>query len=296
MLHGGPKPSWAGIVAAILAFAGCTNQPPPPPPLVAHPHYMLGAPYLADGHWYYPAENYALDDTGIATVGVPAVGLTADGEVADPSALTAAMPLIQLPAIVDVTNLENGRQIKVRVNDRGPADPARIIALSPRSAQLLLINGPTRVRVQVDTRLSRALTEQIGGGPRLAIATAAPTAVTAEPLGPPGSDAGPAVTLGPVSGVSASAAVPERLPEVIRMVGAYPGALYLRAGSFGRFNYANVLAARLSGLGGTVLRSREGKQEVYAVRAGPFATIPQADAALRQALGQGIVDARITVE
>jgi rare lipoprotein A len=263
---------------------------------VAHPHYFLGAPYLADGHWYYPSEAYALDATGIATVAQSSGGLTADGELADPSALTAAMPTIQLPAIVDVTNLENGRQIQVRVNDRGPGDPARLIALSPRAAQLLLVTGPTRVRVQVDTRSSHALTEQIGGGPKLAIATAAPTAVMAQPLGPPGSDAGPAVKLGPVSGASATAAVPDRLPEVIRMVGADPGALYLRAGSFGRFNYANVLAARLSGLGGTVLRSREGRQEVYEVRAGPFASIPQADAALRQAMSAGIVDAHITVE
>jgi rare lipoprotein A len=79
-------------------------------------------------------------------------------------------------------------------------------------------------------------------------------------------------------------------------VGAFPGALYLRAGSFGRFNYANVLAARLSDLGGAVLRSRDGRQEVYEVRAGPFATVAQADAALHLALSRDIVDAHITVE
>ena len=52
----------------------------------------------------------------------------------------------------------------------------------------------------------------------------------------------------------------------------------------------------LAGLGGDVLRSREGRQQVFAVRAGPFATVAEADAALRRALGAGVVDARITVE
>jgi rare lipoprotein A len=291
------KPSWGGIFAAILAFAGCTQKPPPPPPPQAHPHYVLGLPYQADGHWYYPAQSFDLDETGIATVGAPRAGaLTADGELADPTALTAAMQTIQLPAVVDVTNLENGRQISVRVNDRGPADPARIIALSPRAAQLLLITGPARVRVQVDTRRSHTLAEQSPGSPRLAIATAAPSTVTAEPLGPPGAPAGPATLVGPATSRESGGTVPDRLPEAIRLYPVEPGALYLRAGTFGRFNYANVLAARLSGLGGTVLRSREGRQEVYEVRAGPFATIAQADAALHAALARGVVDARITIE
>ena len=59
---------------------------------------------------------------------------------------------------------------------------------------------------------------------------------------------------------------------------------------------SNRLAARLGGLGGTVLRIREGRDETYAVRAGPFSTIAQADAALRRALGANVTDARITVE
>jgi rare lipoprotein A len=296
VITGAIRPSWGGIFAAILAFAGCTQPPPPPPPLQAHPHYILGAPYQAAGHWYYPAESYTLDQTGIAMVAPASTGLTADGELADATALTAAMQTIQLPAIAEVTNLENGRQIDVRVNDRGPADPARLIALSPRAALLLQITGPARVRVRLDTQLSHALTEQIGGGPKLAIATAAPSTVTAQPLGPPGSNGGPTELVGPTATQTTVTTVPARMPESIRQGWAEPGALYLRAGKFGRFNYANVLAARLSGLGGTVLRSREGRQEVYEVRAGPFATIAQADSALRDALARGVVDARISVE
>ncbi len=59
--------------------AACTASRARPP--VAAPHYVLGDAYQADGHWYYPAENYALDSTGIAAVPPGRPGLTADGEV-----------------------------------------------------------------------------------------------------------------------------------------------------------------------------------------------------------------------
>ena len=88
----------------------------------------------------------------------------------------------------------------------------------------------------------------------------------------------------------------DRLPEQVRITYADPGMLYLRCGSFGRATYANEIAAQLSGLGADVLRSHDGRQTVYAVRAGPFATIAQADRALAEALRDGVIDARITIE
>jgi rare lipoprotein A len=254
------KFSAAAILGSILAFAGCVPaRKPPPPALMAHPHYELANPYEADAHWYYPAENFAFDSTGLASVLPDGSRLTADGEIFDGTALTAAMQTVQLPAVATVTNLENGRQIQVRVNDRGPADPGRLIALSPRAAQFLLVaNGVARVRVHMDTAMSHRLVDQIGG-PKLDIKTAPNSAVTTQALPP-------------------------------------PGQWWLRAGQFVRFDYANRLAAKLAGLGGDVLRSREGRQQTFAVRAGPFDTVAQADAALRRALGAGVVDARITVE
>ncbi len=289
----------AGLFALILSFAGCMHKPPPPPRLTASPHYQLGNPYPADGHWYYPAENYALDVTGIAATAPASAGLTADGEIADPGTLTAAMQTIQLPAIAAVTNLSNGRQILLRVNDRGPADPARLIALSPRAALLLAVPAAgAPVRVQIDTVLSHRLIDQLGGGPQAAIAAAPKSAVTAEALPPPGSrapggaalnvDAGHAVAQGPT--------VPDRMPEIIRAGPIYGGEYWLHAGEFGRFEYANRLAARLGGLGGDVVRSRLGRQEVYAVLAGPFRSIAEADAALKRALAAGIPDAAIRYE
>jgi rare lipoprotein A len=294
------KSALSGVFAAILAFAGCTRQTPPPV-LHASPHYVLGAPYQAAGHWYYPEEAYALDATGIAMV-LPDGGqrLTADGELYDATALTAAMQTIQLPAIVTVTNLENGRQVDVRVNDRGPPDPARLIALSPRAALFLQIppGGAARVRIQANTLLSHRLVDQLGGGPKVAVQLAPLPRVTAQSLPPPGAggQVGQEVAVDAAHTDAVGPFVPDRMPEQIRRTYADPGQLYLRAGNFGQFNYANELAARLGGLGGDVVRSREGRQEVYSVRAGPFRTIPEADAALREALRAGAVDAHITVE
>jgi len=288
------------ISSLVLFVQGCVKQPPPPPPgPVASPHYVLGAPYQAGGMWYYPAESYNMDRTGIAAVQTDQTGLTADGELRDPGALTAAMQTIQLPAIVEVTNLENGRQIDVRVNDRGPASPGRIIALSQRAALLLQIppGGAARVHVQVDEVLSHRVVDQLGGGPKLKIETAPSALITAEALPPPGGGrAGPARTIGAVTAEAAAPRVPDRLPENLRATYSDPGMLYLRCGSFSRATYAKEVAAELSGLGADVLRSRDGRETVYTVRAGPYATIPQADRALAEALRDGVIDARITIE
>ena len=289
----------AALWAATLVMAsGCGHRRPAPRALVPARHYVLGDAYQAGGFWFYPTEDYGLDITGIAAVQGGQPGLTADGELRDAGALTAAMQTIQLPAIVDVTNMENGRQVAVRVNDRGPASPGRIIAVSPRAAALLAMSadGAARVRVQIDGVLSRRLVEQLGGGPKLRIETAPRAAITAQALPASFGPAGAPTTIGGAAPDTAGPLVPDRLPERVTATYADPGTLYLRCGVFGRFTYANQTAARLSGLGADVVRSREGRQTSYAVRAGPFATVAQADAALAQALRAGVIDARITVE
>ena len=76
--------------------------------------------------------------------------LTANGEVYDMGALSAAHPTLPLPSYVQVTNLQNGRHIIVRVNDRGPYARGRIIDLSREAARVLGFErqGTTRVRVR----------------------------------------------------------------------------------------------------------------------------------------------------
>jgi rare lipoprotein A len=210
------------------------------------------------------------------------------------------MQTIQLPAIVTVTNLETGRQVDVRVNDRGPADPARLIALSPRAALFLKIppGGAARVQVRADTARSHRVVDQLGNGPKLAVQSAPLAGVLAQSLPPPGAAAipGQAVAIDAPHAELAGPLVPDRLPEKIAQTYPHPGELFLRAGTFSRFNYANQLAAKLAGLGGDVIRSREGRTTIYSVRAGPFRSIAEADTALHQAFSDGAIDAHITVE
>jgi rare lipoprotein A len=123
--------------------------------------YKVGAPYQVSGVWYYPSVDYDYDREGIASWYGPGFHgrYTANGEVYDQNDVTAAHPTLPLPSMVRVTNLENGRSLAVRVNDRGPFVDGRIIDLSRRSAQLLGIEraGVAHVRVQVMEPESRQL-------------------------------------------------------------------------------------------------------------------------------------------
>src|SRR5246127_144787 len=108
-----------GAVALLLAACSGANRGP-----VSAPHalYKVGNPYQIDGVWYYPAEDWSYDETGIASwYGEAFHGKdTANGETFDLNAITAAHRTLPLPTIVEVTNLDNGRSLQVRVNDRGP--------------------------------------------------------------------------------------------------------------------------------------------------------------------------------
>lgn len=114
--------------------------------------YQVGKPYTIKGITYYPRVDPSLNETGIASWYGPNFHgrLTANGEIYDQYALTAAHPTMPLPSYARVTNLENGRAITVRVNDRGPFAPGRVIDLSARAAQMLGYDrkGLAKVRVQ----------------------------------------------------------------------------------------------------------------------------------------------------
>jgi len=302
-LPGSRRPLAAAIGAA-LALPGCQRRSPAPqPPLPAH--YAVGALWQGDGGvWFYPAESFSAEFTGLASVDGAHGPTASDGERYDPQVAAGSSQTLQLPAVARVTNLGNGRQILLRIDDRGPANPGRVLGLTPRAAALLGVAGGAasadgiRVRVAVDEPLSRRLAEQLHGGPHLDIAAAPRESVLAETLAPPG--AAPAVAgatrIGAAAAQGDEAAVPDRLPEDVRDVGAAPGALWLRTDSFGRADYARRLAARLPALRPEVVHTRQGRGDSYAVQAGPFAGVADADAALDQALRAGVADARIVVQ
>ena len=112
-----------------------------------------GNPYQIDGQWYYPlATGASYDEVGVASwYGEKFHGLTtANGETYNMHAMTAAHTTLPMPSLVRVTNLENGKSIIVRVNDRGPFVKSRLIDLSFAAAKALgtIQHGTARVRVQ----------------------------------------------------------------------------------------------------------------------------------------------------
>ena len=129
----------ASLTLCLLAFAGCSEvklalhvvkkfnletkeEEKKPPVRVVKPHYKLGSPYQVNHVWHYPSYDPNYDRTGVASWYGPAFHgrPTANGERFDMNGVTAAHPTLPLPSRVRVTNLENGRQLELRVNDRGP--------------------------------------------------------------------------------------------------------------------------------------------------------------------------------
>ena len=103
-------------------------------------HYRAAnlRPYEVGGHRYAPEAYRKYDAKGVASwYSYPSrTRRTANGEWYDPGQLTAAHKTLPLPCLVEVTNLENGRKVRVRVNDRGPFADGRIIDLSRAAAEL----------------------------------------------------------------------------------------------------------------------------------------------------------------
>ncbi len=291
-------------LAAALALAACTPQGPEPQ--AGTPHYVVGQPYRIGGVWRYPAEQFDADETGLATVETRSTGLTADGEAVDPQAMAAAHPTLQLPAIVRVTNLDNGYQVLVRVNDRGPADPGRVIALTPRAMALLRPADPQTVRVRVEVMQAESLrlASDVDGAeaPRLALAVVPLGEVTSQALPPPPGAAGAPPRVAAAAAPTphptlAAPPVPLRLPETVTRTAPHPTSLYVDVAGFGHADYAVLLQRRLAPLGATVVLDDAAPREAaYRVRIGPLAGAAGADATLARVIAAGFGDARIVAQ
>lgn len=293
-----------GWLAILLALAGC-EQPTP----AGDPHYVLGQAWQAQGVWHYPFQSLDLTETGLAeTYGRDHPPLTANGEAFDPGLLTAAHQTLQLPAVIRLTNLENGLQTLVRVNDRGPANPARILAVTKRVAALLEFpaTGTARVRLEVLQTESREAAEAVEGGNaiRLDVATAPRGRVEQETLAPPPGirEAGGAASMAPADAPAGDAQpAPDtpavrRLPETVTRTTPLPGALWVRLGSFSRLEFARMRLAQVGGLGARIEKIRNGRTADYRVTMGPFNRVTDADDALARVIAAGITDGRIVIE
>jgi rare lipoprotein A len=181
---------------------------------------------------------------------------TSNGEVYNMYAMTAAHKTLPIPCYLQVTNLANGKQVIVRVNDRGPFHDNRIIDLSYAAASKLGIAAAGTGMVEL-----RAIEP-------------------GEPAGPPTRMAG---TASPPPPATAPALAPLPAPGTIR--------LYLQLGSFISRDNAESLRAQLAlnDVGeASVLESRVDRQNIYRVRIGPLSSVEEADRLAIRIDGLGI--------
>ena len=260
--------------------------------------YKVGQPYQINGIWYTPAEDPAYNKTGIASwYGRPFHGQrTANGEIYDMNTLTAAHKTLPMPSYVRVRNLENGRSLILRLNDRGPFVNGRIIDVSYRAAQLLGFSEKGTARIQVQAvdgpseNLIAARAANPGGGLEIDVAAAPRPQVAVDDLPPPaGVDVAPVEGFQPTLGLGIEPGV--MLFEVA------PTDMYVQAGAFAIYESANKLRSELEYLGQVAIRSINiGGRQLYRVRIGPIASVARADATLAVVIDQGHAEARIIIE
>ena len=272
----------------------------------------IGDPYTIGGVTYTPADLPDYDDVGCASwYGEELAGQpTANGETFDPAAISAAHKTLPLPSYVEVTALDTGRTILVRVNDRGPMAGDRLIDLSRGAAeQLGLTDGVSAVRVRrtnpiaavrAQLRAGKPVPERIATPdslltilrnkakslpvPKAAAASAAATAPMASGAAKPGDDR--FIVESPGTVMPAPKPTPAAKPaRVTTSATTAPSGKYVvQVGAFSTEARANAAA---KSVGGHVTKAGN----LWRVRVGPFASDADARGALGKVKGKGFRDA-----
>ncbi|MDR6292892.1 MULTISPECIES: septal ring lytic transglycosylase RlpA family protein [Inquilinus] len=209
---------------------------------------------------------------------------TASGERFDSGLVTAAHRSLPMPSLVKVTNLDNGRTLIVRINDRGPFVRSKIIDMSARGAELLGFrgSGSARVKIQVleeETRY-QALQLQRQQARRSQVASAG---------GP--ADVGDV----PYIAVPPAPALPARMPEIVGRAEdeGKPTGLFVAAAKVTRPQQVATLSEALRRFGPVSTAAGSGAIEL---RIGPFIDPKAASSALKQIADAGYPGARIVAE
>lgn len=333
------------ILLAAASLAACTGNKPattgtptsaetPNTQPVTGGVYKVGNPYQINGVTYYPAEDYRYDETGIASWYGPGfhAKMTGNGENFDQNELTAAHRTLPMPSFVRVTNLDNGRSVVLRVNDRGPYAHSRIIDVSRRGAQLLGFEtaGTARVRVQILASESQQIADAMrsqgrtsgdqaskGTGTLIARAALQPnepapkaqprTEISAERLDTPSNvkSSAPATPSQPPASSSASTLAsrgPVPLPAdptgQVGQVAPKPTRLFIQVAALSNPDNARALSQRLRNFGPTlIVPTQVGSQQLHRVRIGPLASVEEGDRTLENVIQNGgFPDARLIVD
>ncbi len=291
--------------------------------------YKVGKPYKVNGIWYFPKEDYNYDEVGFASWYGPDFHnkRTANGEIFDMDAMSAAHKTLPLPSIVRVTNLQNGRSLILRVNDRGPFVNNRLLDVSRKGAQLLGFaeQGTTKVRVELlpeETMTVAALAQDKNykspkeikpheSGNVEAYKNLKASGVLNDhnedrPIG----GTLPGATYQDSESESLFDQEPtvkeenifdrpsiEESTESPSPVAAPAKGIYIQAGAFGNKENAEKLVRKLSSVGKTHISDRtSGNKTLHIVKVGPFETNGQARHSLSQVNNIGHTDARIVTE
>ncbi len=322
------------LSAAVLTVSGCSGsrdfgefpQGPPPPGGTGKPAgqaavsdypQKIGSPYKVGSTTYTPEDVASYDEVGYASwYGEELSGnLTANGEMFNPQGISAAHKTLPLPSYVEVTALDTGRTILLRVNDRGPFANDRLIDLSLGAARQLGIdrNGVSGVRVRkvnpneqerAVLRAGGAVTERIATPDSLlsilrknlaklprpsapvsqAKALNSPVPAVGRPAPPAsaGTRDGRFIVEGAGRPVTAENSVGNNY------VGGLPGTYVVQVAAFSNKSRADVLARKI---GAKVMP--DPTRSVWRVRYGPFASEQEAQAGLAQAQQRGYSGARV---
>jgi rare lipoprotein A len=300
-------------VAAAVGLSGCFGTPPresPNPPAAvpspietppapesvpevvprSEPRSRNGNPPFYDvlGKRYFVlSSSVGYVERGVASWYGPGFHKvrTSIGEPYDMYGMTAAHKTLPLPAYVRVTNLQNGRSVVVRVNDRGPFVGNRIIDLSYTAAAKLdmLRNGTAMVEV-------RSLDAVPLTVPTLAASPDAPvTAANSAPAAAP-LTATPLVVSPQTDSAGASAAV---------VTVPVPAALFIQAGAFSDPKNAERMVEKLrgGGYGKVFVRDNEiAGRRMYRVRIGPVPDVAEYDRIVAALERVGISDAHLALD
>jgi rare lipoprotein A len=292
-----------GLIVAV-ALAACSStprEPAVPAPIPSPPPVPAGPPPAPDGvpdavprieprarsgnppfydvfgkRYYVLSSSVGYWERGVASWYGPGFHKvrTSTGEPYDMYGMTAAHRTLPLPAYVRVTNLQNGRSVVVRVNDRGPFVGNRIIDLSYTAAAKLdmLRNGTAMVEIR-----------------------------TIDPTAPPPAITAGALATAPTAPAAAGAAAsPAAAPLTVVPVAEAPApALFVQAGAFADPANAERLAERLRGgnLGKVFVRDDQiAGRRMYRVRIGPVPDVAQFDRVVAALERAGISDAHLALD
>lgn len=311
-----PGPVYLGIIALIAGCGTTIERDSEPEPVAraiappsAEPLSRYGNPnaYEVFGKRYYPLKSSrGFVETGIASWYGPGFHgrLTSTREIYDMYQMTAAHKLLPLPTYVEVTNLQNGRKIVVRINDRGPFYEDRVIDLSYAAANKLgiLYSGTGIVRV-------RAIDPSGLQAPRLDFQP--PLIVSGLKLGASGDQYPTALSTSVPVGKSLdrkivttarlkpSASPPGALdPPRVRTAAIKSVRYYLQLGAFADKTKAEGFRHRIYGMVQQPVRIQPASiagKPVYKVQVGPLANVEAADQLIRTIERYGLRDHRLVV-